>query len=114
MSQENKINLGEIEKLKELIGTVKNLEAASEEAIKGGGTKIEDSMLDRAKRAVDSYTKYLSARYSEPAESFITNLEASEKAAIVAKEKAAEDTKKAAEKPVVEDKEKSPSNVENL
>jgi D-aminopeptidase len=74
-SESNKITVEESEKLKELVRTVKNMEAASEEAVAGGGAKIEDSMLDRAKRAVDSYTKYLAEKYKEPAESFITNLE---------------------------------------
>jgi hypothetical protein len=87
MSQSNKITIQETEKLRELLRTVKNLNEVSEESIKAGGTKIEDNMLDRAKRAVDSYTKYLSSTYGEPPQSYITNLETSDAAKAAAAKK---------------------------
>lgn len=90
----NKITAQETEKLRELLNNIKSLEAASEEAVAGGGAKIEDSMLDRAKRQLDSYTRYLEEKYDEPAETYVTNLETSDAAK------------------AIENKEKSPSNVE--
>jgi hypothetical protein len=71
----NKISEAETEKLKELVRAVKNLEAASEEAIKGGGAAIEDEMLDRAKRAVTSYQIYLAGKYGGEPDSYTVNLE---------------------------------------
>jgi hypothetical protein len=75
MSQSTKINNEESEKLKELVRTVKNLETASEEAIKGGGAKIEDEMLERAKRVVSSYKIYLAGKYGGEPESYNVSLD---------------------------------------
>lgn len=100
-SESNKITVAESEKLKELVNTVKSIEAASEEAKAGGGTPIADETLERARRAVGSYTRYLEEKYDEPAETFITNLETN------AKEEPAASGITAENKEV-----KSPSNVE--
>jgi GTP cyclohydrolase I len=105
MSDPYKMNVAESEKLSELVSQVKSIEANNEEALKsGGGTTVEDSLLDRAKRQVDAYKKYLAGKYNADPESFVVNLDKKEEKPVAGESGVAEtvnvEPAKAAGKPV--------------